>query len=267
MRFVVCVKQVPDTAEVKVDPRTNTLNRKGVPSIVNPYDMHAVEEAVRWKEALGGEVILISMGPPQAEKALRKALELGADRAILLTDRAFAGSDTLATSYVLALAIRSLGPVDLILCGKQAIDGDTGQVGPGIARRLRLPQLTYVLKIESLDRQEIVVWRKLADGRERVRARLPALVTVVKDINTIRYAPLPNLIQAQRAEVEVWGAADLEVDRSKVGLKGSPTQVVKIFPPPGRPGGEVLNPDGREVDAAVAQVVDNLVTRKIISNR
>lgn len=272
MHIVVCVKQVPDTSDVRVNPKTNTLVREGVPAIVNPYDTHAVEEAVRLKEEHGGKVTLVSMGPSQAEDSLRKALTFGADRAILLTDRGFAGSDTLATSYILARAIRKLDseePVDLVLCGKQAIDGDTAQVGPGIARRLGYPLLTYVMKIESIstEEREITVHRKLEGGRAVVKTKLPALLTVVKDINELRYAPLPYLINAARARVDRWGAADLEAEPHKIGLKGSPTSVVSIFAPPARPGGEMVPGGMDDPAAAAAALVDRLVTLKVVADR
>ncbi|GFP36027.1 electron transfer flavoprotein beta subunit, partial [Candidatus Hakubella thermalkaliphila] len=184
MHAVVCIKQVPDTTDVKIDRKTNTLIREGVPSIVNPFDIHAIEEALRLKDRFGGRVTVISMGPSQARESLKKAISYGVDEAILISDRAFAGADTLATSYVLAQTIRAIGdkePVDLVLCGKQAIDGDTAQVGPGIATRLGISQLTYVVKIRSIDleKKEIVVERQLEGGREALRAELPALLTVV----------------------------------------------------------------------------------------
>ena len=271
MHAVVCIKQVPDTTEIRVDPETGTLVRKGVPSIVNPYDMHAVEEAVRLKERHGGRVTLLSMGPPQAEAALRKAMTLGADRIVLLTDRAFAGSDTLATSYVLAAAIARISreePVDLVLCGKQAIDGDTGQVGPGIAARLGLPPLTYVMEIESIDLEagEVVVHRTLAGGREVVRSSLPALITVGKDINRIRYASLPNMLRALEAPLETWGKEDVEVEPERLGLRGSPTNVSKVFPPPRRSGGEVIPGGPEDPEGAARTLVEKLVSLKVLAD-
>ncbi len=271
MNYVICLKQVPDTTEVRIDPQTNTLIREGVPSIINPYDVHALEAALELRDRYGGKVILLSLGPPQAEASLRKGLGFGADEAFLLTDRAFAGSDTLATSYILACALRKImerEPVDLILCGKQAIDGDTAQVGPGIARRLNIPQLTYVLKIEEIDPavKEIIVQRKLEDGRETARTRLPALLTVVKDINEVRYAKLTDLIQAARSQITVWSAKDYNFDLEQIGLKGSPTTVSRIFAPPARPGGEII-PGGLENPSQAARVLaDKLVTTKIIAN-
>ncbi|MDW7674775.1 MAG: electron transfer flavoprotein subunit beta/FixA family protein [Bacillota bacterium] len=272
MHIVCCIKQVPDTTEVRIDPKNNTLIREGVPSIVNPYDIHGVEEAVQLKEKYGGKVTIISLGPPQADEALRRAISFGADDAILVTDRAFAGSDTLATSYVLAQAIKKIAekePVDLIICGKQAIDGDTAQVGPGIAMRLELPQLTYVMKVERVDlaKQEIIVHRKLEGSKEVVSAKLPALITVLKDLNELRYASLPNLIKAAQYQPKYWAKSDLAINEEKIGLKGSPTTVRKIFPPPAREKGEIIEGADKDPKKAVAQLVDTLLKTKIIADR
>lgn len=272
VHIVCCIKQVPDTTEVRIDPKTNTLVREGVPSIVNPYDIHGVEEAVRLKEKYGGKVTIVSLGPPQAEEALRRAISFGADEAILVTDRAFAGSDTLATSYVLAQAIRRVAekePVDLIFCGKQAIDGDTAQVGPGIAVRFGMPQLTYVMEVEKVDlnKKEIIVKRKLEGGKERVSAKLPTLLTVVKDLNELRYATLPNLIRAAKYRPAFWGKKDLEIDDEKIGLKGSPTTVRKIFPPPAKEKGEMIEGADKNPKKAAKEVVDKLLKTKIIADR
>src|SRR2546430_20537 len=198
MHAVVSIKQVPDTAEVRIDPRTNTMIRAGVPSIVNPEDVHAIEEAVRLKERFGGRVSVVTMGPPQAMAALREAISLGADVGILCADRGFAGADTLATSYVVWKALQRLNeeePVDIMLCGRQALDGDTGQVPPGVATRLGWPQLTSVLKIDEFDLEQrfIVVHRLVEGGREVVRARLPAVLTCTRELNMPRYAALPNM--------------------------------------------------------------------------
>ena len=272
MHIVVCVKQVPDTTEVRVDPETNTLIREGVPSIINPYDAHAVEAAVTLKEEHGGKVTVISMGPPQAEEVMRRSIAIGADEGILLSDRNFAGSDTLATSYILAQGIKRLAerePVDLILCGKQAIDGDTAQVGPGIAVRLNLPQLTYVMKIERVDieKREIIVHRKLEDKRVRAACKLPVLLTVVKDINEIRYASLPNLIKSARYKPNIWSQKELNLDIQQIGLKGSPTSVSKIFAPPQRGQGEII-PGGQDnPDEAAGILVQKLLKTKIIADK
>jgi electron transfer flavoprotein beta subunit len=249
MNIVCCIKQVPDTADVKIDPETNTLIRSGVESIVNPYDLTAVQAAVNVKESHGGKVTVITMGPPQAEQALRETISVGADRAVLLSDRAFAGADTLATSYTLARAIERFGqdaPVDLVICGKQAIDGDTAQVGPGIATRLGFTQFTYVTEVVAIDAAEgrITVRRKAEGGSEVIAGRLPALLTVELEMVKVRRASLPRMIGALRAQVEVWDAASLQADAGRLGLKGSPTWVRKIFSPPAKKGGPSF--DARE---------------------
>lgn len=261
MHIIVCVKQVPDTTEVKIDPVTNTLDRSSAPAIINPYDSHAVEEAVRIKEEHGGKVTVISMGPPNAVDVIKRCITLGADEGYLLSDRSFAGSDTLATSYILSQGIAYISrqePVDLVICGKQAIDGDTAQVGPGIARRLDIPQLTYVNHIVGLDlaSKEIKVHRKLDEAYEVVVAKLPCLLTVEKEINELRYSTLPNMLRAVRYQPKVLTAADLQADISMMGLKGSPTSVSKIFAPSQRSGGEILKGQDQQV---VSQLVEKLV--------
>jgi electron transfer flavoprotein beta subunit len=250
VRIVACIKQVPETTEVRVDPKTNALIREGVKSVINPFDENAVEAALQLREAHGGEVIAISMGPPQAEEALRHALAMGADQAILLTDPAFRGGDTLATSYTLAAAVRKLGEVDLIVCGKQAIDGDTGQVGPGLAERLGLPQVTFAIGLEISDHR-LRARRVLDDFFEIVEVRLPAVVTVVKQINEPRYPSMRNVLKAKRAEVAKWSVAELEADTSQTGFDGSPTTVIKVWPPERRSG-------GRRLEGPVEEVVDTL---------
>ncbi|MDA8440951.1 MAG: electron transfer flavoprotein subunit beta/FixA family protein [Peptococcaceae bacterium] len=266
MHFVVCLKQVPDTSEVRIDPKTNTLMREGVPSIINPYDIHALEEALALRDRVGGKVTVLSMGPPQAIDSLRKAISLGADQAILLSDRAFAGSDTLSTSYILAQALTKIKDeegIDLVLCGKQAIDGDTAQVGPGIARRLNFPQLTYVIKVDFIKDGAIQVHRKLEDGREIVKAQLPALLTVEKELNEVRYASLPNMVRAAKYEPSVWGADKFNLDKAEMGLKGSPTSVSRIFAPPGRTGGEqIMAMD--DPGSAAASLVEKIFQQNII---
>jgi electron transfer flavoprotein beta subunit len=249
MNLICCIKQVPDTADVKIDPETNTLIRSGVESIANPYDMVALEAALALKEKFGGRVTALSMGPPQAEQALREAIALGADEGILLSDRAFAGADTLATSYTLTKAIRKLEqdrPVDLVLCGKQAIDGDTAQVGPGIATRLGCSQFTYVVEIQEIDERDrhITVKRKVEGGFEIIRGPLPAVLTVELELAKPRRASLPQLIHSVRAEIAVWSADAIQGEREKLGLKGSPTWVRRIFSPPLKQGGPAF--DARE---------------------
>ncbi|HMM21853.1 MAG TPA: electron transfer flavoprotein subunit beta/FixA family protein [Selenomonadales bacterium] len=261
MEIVVCVKQVPDTTEVKIDPQTNTLIRQGVPSIVNPFDKNAVEAALQLKEKHGGKVTVISMGPPQAKEALKECVAMGADAAILISDRAFGGSDTLATSYTLAAAIRKLGTYDVILCGKQAIDGDTAQVGPEIAEHLGIAQVTYAAKVD-VEGDTARVEREHEDGYEVIEAKLPVLLTAVKSINEPRYPTVKGTMRANRAEIPVWTVADLEVDAARLGLKGSPTQVRKIFTPRQRTQGVVIQKDtARE---AVAELVQKLSEAKIV---
>jgi electron transfer flavoprotein beta subunit len=259
MKIITCIKQVPDTTEVKINPETNTLIREGVASVINPFDMYAIEEAVRLKERFGGEAIVLTMGPPQAEVALREALSLGFDSAIHLSDRKFAGSDTWATSLILAKALEKIGKYDLVICGKQASDGDTAQVGPGIATHLNLPQATYVRKIDTvhLDAQPnvIVVERLLEEGYELLELQLPALITVVKEINDPRLPSLRGKMNARKAQIPVWGNQELNIDENQIGLKGSPTQVVKIFSPPAKPGGKIFDSEPEE---AVSKLVEEL---------
>jgi electron transfer flavoprotein beta subunit len=240
---------------VRIDPKTNTLMREGVSSIVNPFDVYAIEEGIRLKEKHGGKVTVITMGPPQADAALREAISMGADAGILISDRAFAGSDTWATSYTLSMAIRKIGDATLIICGKQASDGDTAQVGPGIATHMDLPQITYVRKIEELDANRIVAERLLETGYEVIESTLPCLLTVVKEINQPRLPSLKGKMAAKKAQIPVWTAKDLGADPSQVGLDGSPTKVVKIFTPPARGGGEMI---GGEPEQAVARLVELL---------
>jgi len=261
MELVVCVKQVPDTTEVKIDPVTNTLVRQGVPSIVNPFDKNALEAALQLKEKYGGRVTVISMGPPQAKDALKECLAMGADQAILVSDRAFGGADTLATSYTLASAIRKLPSYDLILCGKQAIDGDTAQVGPEMAEHLGIPQVTYVSKIEFED-GKLCLERENEDRYELINAQAPLLITVVKSINEPRYPTAKGTIKANRTEIPVWTVADLDVQEEKLGLKGSPTQVRRIFTPKQRTQGVVINKEtARE---AVADLMTRLSAARVI---
>ncbi len=230
MNIVVCIKQVPDTAEIKINPETNTLIREGVPSIINPFDLHALEAAVRIKEDLGGRVTALTMGPPQAESSLREAVSMGADEAVLLSDRAFAGSDTWATSYALARAIRKLG-ADIVFCGKQAIDGDTAQVGPETAEFLDIPHISYVRKIEEITDNTIRVQRLMDEGYDVVESSLPALLTVVKELNQPRMPSLKGKMAARKAEIRTLGKADIEADENSLGLQGSPTRVKNIFAP------------------------------------
>lgn len=253
MKIVVCVKQVPGTTEVKINPETNTLVREGIPNQINPFDLYAVEEALRLKERLGAETktIVLSMGPPQAAESLRECIAMGIDDAVLLSDRAFAGADTLATAYTLAAAIRKLD-AGLVLCGKQAIDGDTAQVGPEIAENLDWPHLTYVRKINEIGQSELVAERMTDDGYERLNVSLPALLTVVKEINEPRLPGIKGQLRAKKYEVPVWTAADLELDQGRIGLKGSPTWVSKIFYPQHEVTAEMICGESCEQAAALA---------------
>lgn len=247
MNIIVCIKQVPETTEVKINPETNTLIRQGVKAIINPFDMYAIEEAIRLKEKFTGKVTVLSMGPPQAEEALREAISLGADEGILVCDRAFAGSDTWATSYTLAAAINKIGGFDLIICGKQASDGDTAQVGPGIATHLNIPQVTYVKKIEESNGKVMRVERMMEEGYEVIETPLPVLITVVKEINEPRLPSLKGMMRAKSAKITVFTQKELNLDPQSIGLCGSPTQVVKIFTPPHRTGGQILTGEISEI--------------------
>lgn len=262
MEIVVCVKQVPDTTEVKIDPVTNTLIRQGVPSIVNPFDKNAVEAALQLKEKHGGKVTVISMGPPQAKEALKECLAMGADEAILLSDRAFGGADTLATSYTLAAGIQKLGKVDLIICGKQAIDGDTAQVGPEIAEHLGIAQVTYASKID-VEGDSVRLEREHEEGYEVIEAKLPLMVTVLKSINEPRYPNVKSMMKANRKEIPVWTLNEFEMDAEKIGLKGSPTQVRKIFTPKQRVQGEIIQADSAREAAGI--LVKKLADAKIVA--
>ncbi|MBV5316224.1 MAG: electron transfer flavoprotein subunit beta/FixA family protein [Desulfobulbaceae bacterium] len=252
MHIIVCVKQVPDAKDVRLDPVTNTLAREGVDSIMNPYDRHALEEAVAIKEQQGGTVTVITMGPPQAEAVLREAIACGADDGVLISDRAFAGADTWATSYTLANAVKTLGAFDLILCGKQAIDGDTAQVGPGLAYRLQVPFATCIQKTRKVSSASIEVERMMDDGFDVLRLPLPALMTVVKDINEPRVASLKGKMKAKKAEIRKFSAADIGADPQCIGLAGSPTQVVRVFSPEARGDRKIFS-------GSVEEQVDQLV--------
>lgn len=255
MNIIVCVKQVPETTDVKIDPKTNTLIREGAASIVNPFDAYAVEEAVRLREKFGGKVTVLSMGPPQAEKALREAISVGADEGVLLTDRAFAGSDTWATSYTLAKGIEKLGHFDMIICGKQASDGDTAQVGPGIATHLNVPQATYVKKIEEIKGDKARIERMTEAGYEIIEIPLPCLLTVVKEINEPRLPSLKGKMKAKKADIKIAASGDLNLDLSMTGLNGSPTKVVKIFTPPPKKGGRILKGDAQDTACELAELL------------
>jgi len=269
MHYVVCVKMVPDTTQVIIDPVTNTLIREGVPFITNPFDNHAVEEALRLKEKYGGHITAISMGPPAADAVLKRALSLGVDDAVLLSDRAFGGADTLATSRVLSEAIRKLDkqtPVDIVLCGKQTIDGDTAQVGPGIACRLKYSQLTLVDRVIEIHKEKriIVVRRALEEMYEIIESRLPVLMTVVREANVPRYPTVPGRLDAAEVKIPIWTNDVLKLDTNLIGLKGSPTQVRKIFAPQ-REKGEIMEGEGEKMGKAVDAVFRRLLDWDFIS--
>jgi len=254
MNIVVCIKQVPDAAEVRINPETNTLMREGVKSIINPYDLHALEAGVQIKEATGGRVTVLSMGPPQAEEALREAISRGADEAVLLTDRAFAGSDTLATSYTLAKAIKHIG-ADIILCGKQAIDGDTAQVGPETAEFLNIPHISYVRMIEEIKDGYIRVERLMEEGYDVVESSMPVLLTVVKELNEPRLPSLKGRIAAKKALIKMLGPSDIGAEENHIGLKGSPTQVKNIFAPEARKDRKIFTGTAHEqVEALIKEL-------------
>jgi electron transfer flavoprotein alpha/beta subunit len=230
MNCIVCIKQVPDVSEVSWDPVTGSLIRKGIPSIINPSDKTAIEAALRIREQCGGRVVVLSMGPSQVDEALREATAMGADEAIQLTSKQFAGSDTRATSYTLGLAVKKIGQYDLIICGKEALDGMTAQVGPQLAEFLNIPQLTYAVRIDVRE-DRVRVNQKLGDVRRVLETRLPALITVERELNEPRMAPMDAIIEAYGKEIEVWGPHDLDGDHTRFGLKGSPTKLRKMYSP------------------------------------
>jgi electron transfer flavoprotein beta subunit len=258
MKIVVCVKQVPDAKDVRLDPETNTLAREGVESIMNPYDRHALEEGVRLKEETGGTVTALSMGPPQAADVLREAIACGADEAVLVSDRAFAGADTWATSYTLARAIGKIG-FDLVVCGKQAIDGDTAQVGPGVACRLDIPYVTCVRAVREAGEGTLVVERMMDDGYDEVEMPLPGLITVVREINEPRVPSLKGKMRAKKAEIRTLTAADIDADPACLGLTGSPTQVVEVFAPSFDRERTMIEGDADRQAAELAGVLRRLV--------
>jgi electron transfer flavoprotein beta subunit len=247
VEIFVCVKQVPDTTDIKIDPVYNTLVRSGVPSIINPFDMYAIEEALRIREKVGGKVTVISMGPPQVESAFKEAVALGVDECVLVSDRKFAGADTLATSYTLAKSIERLQAADIIICGKQASDGDTAQVGPGIAEFLQIPQATYVKKIEKIEDKTITVERMTDYGYDVLELSLPCVLTVVKEINEPRMPSLRGKMKAKKYEHQILTADDLDLDEKMLGLDGSPTKVVRIFTPDLKGGGEFIQGEPAEI--------------------
>lgn len=262
MKIVVCVKQVPDTTEVKLDPVTGTLIRDGVPSIINPDDKAGIEAALRLKEQVGGTVTIVSMGPPQADVALREALAMGADEAILISDRAFGGADTWATSSTIAAAIKKLD-YDLIITGRQAIDGDTAQVGPQIAEHLGIPQISYVEDIQMNGDDSLLIRRKFEDRSHLLEVKLPVLLTALTELNEPRYMSIGGIFRSYKKDIQVWGLEELKdtVDQANIGLKGSPTRVKKSFTKQAKGAGEKINV---AEDEAVEIIVKKLAERHLI---
>ena len=257
MHIIVCVKQVPDTLEVKINKETNTIIREGVASILNPFDAYAIEEGLRIRDQLGGKVTVMSMGIPGAAEMLRGTIALGVDETVLLSDRTFAGADTLATAYALSMGIRKIGDAGLVLCGKQATDGDTAQVGPSLAEKLGVPHTTCVRKIEEIRDGYIRCQRLTDDGYDVVEMPLPAVITVVKEINEPRLPSIKGMLRARKAEVPVWTAAEIGADPNLCGLKGSPTQVIRTFVPVHEVQGEMLAGDALE---QASQLADRLLS-------
>jgi len=256
MKIIVLLKQVPDTNQVKIDPKTGTLIRQGVPSIINPDDKFALEEGIRLKEKYGGSITILSMGPPQAKDAIMEGLAMGAEEGILLSDRMFAGADTWATSYSLAQAVKKIGDYDIILAGRQATDGDTAQIGPQTAEALEIPQVTYVMNVDiSEDGRTLQAKRAMEDGYEIIEVPLPCLLTCIKELNDPRYPSVSGIQTAVRSEIPVWSAADVDADPEKIGLKGSPTMVAKTFTPEPACRGDCIEGSCEDV---VTQLMDKL---------
>jgi electron transfer flavoprotein beta subunit len=261
MNIVVCLKQVPGTTEVKINPQTNTLIRQGIKNIINPFDTYALEEGVRLKEKHNGKVTVISMGPPQAVDMLKEAISLGADEAVLLSDGAFAGSDTWATAFTLAAAVKKLGPTDLVICGRQSTDGDTAQVGPEMAEMLKVPFIAYVGQVQEINLGMMRVKRMIDEGNEIIESPLPAVITVTKEINTPRLPSLRGMMKSKSTKIPVWTAADMGLDPATVGLNGSFTSVVKIFTPPHEKKAEMIKGDN---EAQVTCLVGKLKEGRLI---
>ena len=264
MKIVVCIKQVPDTAEVKLDPKTGTLIRDGVPSIINHDDKAGLEAALRIREQLndGTTVTVVCMGPPQADVALREALAMGADEAHLVSAREFGGSDTYATATIISAALRKIG-YDLVITGRQAIDGDTAQVGPQIAEQLKVPQISYAEEIK-IDGDAIIVKRQFEDQAHMLKVKTPCLLTALAELNEPRYMSVGGIIDAYNAEIKVWGFEDLKNDMNPewIGLKGSPTNVFQSFGKQPKAAGTCLT--GLSTEEAVAAIMEKLIERHII---
>ncbi len=266
MKIIVPIKQVPETNAVRMDPETGTMIREGVEAIVNPLDLYSIEAALQLRESLGGgEIVAISMGPPKAVKAIREAIAMGIDSGVLVSDKAFAGSDTWATGYVLAAAIRKIGDYDVIICGERATDGDTGQVGPAIAAFLHLPCVSYASEIESASSDVVRVRRLVETGYELLEMQLPGLLTVVKEIADPRLPTLRGKQRAKRIEIPTWGVDDLEIDKRRIGLNGSPTRVVKVFRPTVARKCRKLTPTSeKEIEQATDELVTFLKGKQLI---
>ncbi|MEQ6359708.1 electron transfer flavoprotein subunit beta/FixA family protein [Thermoanaerobacter thermohydrosulfuricus] len=265
MRIIVPIKQVPETNNVKMDPVTGTMIREGIENIVNPLDLYAIETAIRLKEKYGGKIIVISMGPEKAIEAIKEAIAMGCDDGILLSDKKFAGSDTFATSYVVAKAIKELGDFDLVICGERATDGDTGQVGPGIASFLDLPLSTFTSEIVSIENGKIRVKRLVEEGYEEIEMTLPAVLTVVKEISDPRLPTLRGKLRAKKMGIPVWDTQKIGAEEQKIGLKGSPTRVVKIFTPKvTREGEKIIVKDEKTLYQAVDRIMDYLIKKELI---
>ncbi|MDW7668590.1 MAG: electron transfer flavoprotein subunit beta/FixA family protein [Bacillota bacterium] len=265
MNIIIPIKQVPETSNVKMDPETGTMIRDGVESIINPLDLYAIEVGIQLKEEHGGKVTVITMGPPSASKALKEAIAMGCDDGVLITDRKFAGADTWSTAYVLAEAIKEIGEYDLVLAGERATDGDTGQVGPNIAAYLDLTLGTYISKVEEVDKDKIVVERLLEEGYEKLQLPLPSLLTVVKEISYPRLPTLRGKQRAKKTELPSLTVKDMNVDESKLGLKGSPTRVVKIETPKVTRGGTIVSAkDDDQLEETVNKLVEFLKSKEIV---
>lgn len=258
MNIVVCVKQVPSSNEVRLDPVTNTIIRDGRAAVINPFDSHALEAALCLREQLGGAVSVLSMGIPACASMLRDCMARGADRAMLLTDRAFAGADTLATSYALSLGVRELGPFDLILCGRMAVDGDTAQIGPELAERLNIPHVSDVFDIEAQS-DCLLVWRETDSGAERLRVPLPALVTVTRDLGNPRLPSIAGVLRGEAASVAIADAPGVKADPAQCGLSGSPTQVTRTFVPQGRGQARTIAGTADEQSCAIADILGEVL--------
>jgi electron transfer flavoprotein beta subunit len=267
MHIIVCIKQTPATANIQIDPKTGTLKREGMAAAINPFDEYAIEEAVRIKEKLPGSTVsVVTMGPPQAEEALRDAIARGCDDAFHVTDRAFAGADTWATSYTLQMSIRKIAqekkPFDLIICGKQTNDGDTGHVGPGIAAWLNIPNAAYIGKVEEVKEGSITIRRMMEDGYDILELPTPALISVVKEINEPRLPSLKGKLAAKKAVISKWDAAAIQADKANIGLSGSPTIVAKSFNPPPRKGGERI--EGATAEEKAKNLIARMKELKVI---